>query len=87
MPLISSKRGEKCQTALIHCLTTRSNICANELGAAFEMRYKSNIGSIEHTFCLTEFCLKQFNRAVLSEQFYRNSSIGTQSGFHRGVVK
>jgi hypothetical protein len=68
MPLISSKRAEKCQAALIHCLTTRSNICANELGAAFEMRYKSNIGSIEHTFCLTEFCLKQF---------YRNSSIGT----------
>ena len=42
--------GEKCQSALIHCLTTRSNICANELGAAFEMRYKSNIGSIEHRF-------------------------------------
>jgi hypothetical protein len=78
MPLISSKRAEKCQSALIHCLTTRSNICANELGAAFEMRYKSNIGSIEHTFCLTEFCLKQF---------YRNSSIGTRFGFHRGVVK
>ncbi len=80
MPLISSKRGEKCQTALIHCLTTRSNICANELGAAFKMRYKSNIGSIEHTFCLTEFCLKQFYRTVLSERFYRNGSIGHSSG-------
>jgi hypothetical protein len=77
MPLISSKRAEKCQTALIHCLTTRSNICANELGAAFEMRYKSNIGSIEHTFCL-----KQAYRTDLS-----NSSIGTEFGFHRGVVK
>jgi len=71
MPLISSKRAEKCQIALIHCLTTRSNICANELGAAFEMRYKSNIGSIEHTFCLTEFCLKMSSRFI--EQFYRNT--------------
>jgi hypothetical protein len=58
---------------------TRSNICANELGSGSNMRYKSNIGSIEHRFYLAEvYVAEVYVAEVLSNRVRR---------FHRGVMR
>jgi hypothetical protein len=73
MTLISSYPQKSVRPRWFTVFMTRSNICANELGGGSNMRYKSNIGSIEHRFYQAEFYLQR----SMWQRFYRTEREGS----------